>query len=307
MKNQLIKGVSVMRIENNVALIENRLLHDAIWGDVDCIQNNTSRFTGYINANVDMAGRAFIEYCIAKVLGIFRLPQCGYDSYSRGNYNYRYAELDETMVSEACKEMEMVMEHVQKQVQKKALVKDDKVSVVRCLSDFQVNTVARQLQENKTEIAFPVNIFSSYSYDGNINQIYPSGRMDDGTHINIREEVAVEDIILWDEFVGDGFRHCLYERSMHDEERELWVVDRSITGIKKLDKSCFHCKDGIPSIRGESSSRGVFGRDKPVYTRKPVRPCECDDILTKYVMKRNIKKIQKEESIINGIRGEYKK
>lgn len=291
-----------MRIENNVALIENRLLHDAIWGDLECIYE--PRFTGYINANVDMCARAFLEYCIARELGIFRLPRCGYDH--NLHQSYPYEKLDEKMVSEACEELKDVIHHVQQQVAKKNTVKGGKVSVVRCLSLFQIDIVAKQLHENKTEIEFPVNIFSSYSYDGDITQVYPSGRTTDGKHINIIEEVPVENIILWDEFVGDGSRHCSYEKSMHDEERELWVVDKSITGIKKLKNECFHYEDGLPSIRGESSSWSVFRSDKSVYTQSPKRPCECDDPLTKYVMKRNIKKIQKEESIINGIHGEYK-
>lgn len=278
-----------MRIEKNVALIENRLLHDAIWGDLECIYE--PRFTGYIYANIDMNSRAFIEYCIARIFGIFRLPRCGYDH--NLHQSYPYEKLDEKMVSEACEELKDVIHHVQQQVAKKNTVKDGKVSVVRCLSLFQIDIVAKQLHENKAEIEFPVNIFSSYSYDGNFNQKYPSGITADGKHINIQEEVPVNDIILWDEFVGDGFRHCSYERSMHDEERELWVVDRSITGIKKLNEKCFHYEDGLPSIRGASSSCRVFGSDKPVYTRSHKRPCECDDPLTKYVMKRNIKKIQK--------------
>lgn len=287
-----------MRIENNVALVENRLLHDAIWGDVECPHDKKTRFTGYINANSDPVGRAFIEYCIARNLRIFRLPQCGYDHYTH-DCNAYYAGFDEEMVLDACEELKAVMRHVQEQVKKKDIAKNGKVTVVRCLSDFQVRAVAAQLHDNKAEIKFPVSIFSSYSYDGDINQSYPSAREDHDKHINIKEDVDVDDIILWDEFVGDGFRHCSYMKSMHDDERELWVVDRSITGIKKLPKDCFKYTDGLPRRRGESSNCRDFGSDRPVYvSENHERPCERGDVLTKIIMKRNIRKIQNEESKI---------
>lgn len=73
-----------MRIENGIAFVENPLLCAAIWGDTNCIYNGKPKFTGYLNANADRIGRAFIEYCIARVMKIFRLPMCGYDSYSGG-------------------------------------------------------------------------------------------------------------------------------------------------------------------------------------------------------------------------------
>ena len=85
-----------MKIVDNVALIENRLLCAAIWGDESCV-NKAPRFSGYVNASIDEAGKAFIEYCIAKIYGIFRLPQCGYDNYLSGRCNYNSLDANEVM------------------------------------------------------------------------------------------------------------------------------------------------------------------------------------------------------------------
>lgn len=238
-----------MRIENNIAFIENRLLHDAIWGNNEC-----KNCSGYVEPRTSLIGKAFIEYCIARIMGIYRLPKCGYDNYLteiKGESNsYSYSDLDEILVEDACKELKKVIAHVQEQLKKNPLVKDGKVTVVRCLSSYQISCVVKQLEDNSDEeVKYPVSILSSYSYDGNINENYPSGREDSEKHINIQENVNIEDIILWDKYVGDGTSTCNYAKSMADEECELWVVDRSITGMKRLPRKCFFYSDGLPSSR----------------------------------------------------------
>ena len=65
----------MMRIEKDVALIDNPLLRAAIWGDQSCLYKSV-KFTGYVQASIDKIGKAFIEYCIARALGIYRLPNC---------------------------------------------------------------------------------------------------------------------------------------------------------------------------------------------------------------------------------------
>ena len=284
-----------MRIENNIAFIENKLLHDAIWGDTDCIYNKKIKFTGYVQSNADLVGRAFIEYCIARVLNIYRLPKCGYDNYIYGSNIYN--TLDEKQVEEACNELQNVINHVQEQLNKSEIVKDGKVTVVRCLASFQVPIVAEQLRDKRLkEIEFPVSIFSSYSYDGNINQSYPSTIKDYTKHINIKEDVKVEDIILWDKYVGDGLKECSYMKSMYDEEKELWVVDRSITGVKKLPVSSFYYKDGLPSDSKPFRREYSYGRNYAVHTgMQQKRPCEIDDFLSRIWLKRNLKKLEDEE------------
>ena len=64
----------MMRIEEDVALIDNPLLRAAIWGDKSCLYKSV-KFTGYVQASIDKIGKAFIEYCIARALGIYRLPK----------------------------------------------------------------------------------------------------------------------------------------------------------------------------------------------------------------------------------------
>jgi hypothetical protein len=236
-----------MRIENNIAFIENRLLHDAIWGDSKC-----NYCSGYVGAQTSLIGKAFIEYCISRIMGIHRLPKCGYDTYLyvvKGD-PISYVNLDEKLVEDACKELEEVKNHVQEQLKKLSKVKDGKITVVRCLSKYQVEYASNQLHDNSVnEVEYPVSILSSYSYDNNTDENYPSGREDSKKHINIQEDVDIEDIILWDQYVGDGTSTCNYAKSMADEECELWVVDRSITGMKRLPRKCFFYSDGLPSSR----------------------------------------------------------
>ena len=282
----------MMRIEKDVALIDNPLLRAAIWGDQSCLYKSV-KFTGYVQASIDKIGKAFIEYCIARALGIYRLPNCGYDYYT--DTSVLFNSLPEEDINAACEEMEQVIKHVQKKLNESKLVKNGKISVVRCLSHYQLEDATEQLlDESCRSVTFPVSILSSYSYDGNENEIYPSGRTETGQHINIREDVSVSDIVLWDQYVGDGGRECIYCKSMYDEERELWVVDRSINGMMTLPRECFLYSDGLPDTNRISRFRS-FGKDSPLCSGLyQKRPCEYEDFLTKIVMKKNKAKLEAE-------------
>ena len=281
-----------MRVVGDVALIDNPLLRAALWGDQSCLYKSV-RFTGYVQASIDKIGKAFIEYCIARALGIYRLPNCGYDHYT--DTSVLFSSLPEEDINAACEEMENVIKHVQKKLNESRLTRDGKVSVVRCLSHYQLKDVTEQLlDESCQSVSFPVSILSSYSYDGNENEIYPSGRMQTGQHINIREDVAVSDIVLWDQYVGDGGRECIYCKSMYDDERELWVADRSVNGMKTLPRDCFVYSDGLPAANRIYRSMS-FGENSPLCSGLyQKRPCEYEDFLTKMVMKRNIAKLEAE-------------
>ncbi len=282
-----------MKIVGEVAYIENRILCNAIWGDTSCI-NPVPNFRGYINASADFVGRAFIEYCLARVLGIYRLPQCGYDNYTQKWYGYN--TLSEAEVADACEEMKKVIKHVQHQLVSSKMAIDGKISVVRCLSEFQRDEAAKQLADDSNEeIELPVSIFSSYSYDGDISQIYPGSADSDGKHINIKENVPIEDIVLWDRYVGEGRNRCTHYKSMYDCEKELWVVDRSINGIKKMNRHNFYYTDGLPSTTARYKyHRHDFGGDFSVYGKCKMYPCEYNG-LTKYIIKYNSRRLEQEK------------
>ena len=81
---------------------------------------------------------------------------------------------------------------------------------------------------------------------------------------------------------------------MYDEERELWVVDRSINGMKTLPRECFLYSDGLPDTNRISRFRS-FGKDSPLCSGLyQKRPCEYEDFLTKRVMKKNKAKLEAE-------------
>lgn len=289
-----------MRIKNGIAFVENPLLCSAIWGDTSCRYNDNLKFTGYLNANADGIGRAFIEYCIARVMKIFRLPMCGYDNYS--TWSCSYDLLDEEMVSDACDEMSAIIKHVQESLSQLKSVHDGKVEVVRCLSKFQYYKVAEQLKDHSIdEIVYPVSVFSSYSYDGDINQNYPSGRADSyENHINIKEDISVKDIVFWDKFVENGRKECNYMKAMYNGERELWVVDKSVTGLRRLPRSCFYI-NGQPVDKFKSKINSSIKKekniDKAIYSGTFIkRPCEFNDFFTRHCMKRNLRRINHDES-----------
>lgn len=97
--------------------------------------------------------------------------------------------------------------------------------------------------------------------------------------------------------MGNGRITCSYVKSMFDDEKELWVVDRSITGVKKLPKFCFYCTAGIPeeSKVWERKKQLDFGKDKKLYQKRQIkRPCENEDCLTRFCMDRNMKKNEKD-------------
>ncbi len=281
-----------MRIEGDVAFIENRILCNAIWGDYSCT-NPVPDFTGYVQANTDPIGRAFIEYCIARVLGIYRLPQCGYDNYTYGWCKYDTLPPDE--VEEACVEMEKVINHVQTNLRTSPKVVNGKISVVRCLSNFQMMEVAQQLADDTiNEIEFPISILSSYSYDGDITTVYPRSADSYGRHINIRESVPLEDIVYWDRYVGNGRRGCAYLKTMNLGENELWVADRSINGRRKLKRDSFSYVNGLPNYSGKYCNHR-YGKDTSIYRRPNIsRPCEYNG-LTRHIIKWNMKRMEKDK------------
>lgn len=150
------------------------------------------------------------------------------------------------------------------------------------------------------EIVYPVSIFSSYSYGGDINQNYPSGRVDSyKNHINIKENISVKNIIFWDKFVGNGCKECNYVQALYNGEMELWVVDKSVTGMRRLPRYCFYFNgqiaDGFQSkINSSKKEKNI---DKALYSGTyEIRPCEYDDCLTSYCMKRNLRRIKDGEA-----------
>lgn len=288
-----------MNIKDNVALIDNPLLCAAIWGDTTC--KYRTDFTGYMNANSDHVGRAFIEYCLARIYSIFRLPQHGYDNYLRDKCFYD--DFSEKQISDACIQLQEVIEHVQGELKKLPIVKNGKVSVVRCLSDFQVDEIISQLEDSDRKIIkLPVSIMSSYSYDGNVDESYPTHRDDYKKHINIKEEVSIDNIVLWDRFVGNGKQGCPYVKSMYDTEKELWVIDKSSTGIRSLPRSYFIFNDGLPQNRtmGSIYKRHDYGKDKPMHGGLfKEYPCKSDNPIFNYLFKKKIEKMNSSEDQIH--------
>lgn len=273
--------------------ITNKLIYDAIWGE-DCCHH--LGFSGYVYSDNNYIGRAFLEYCICRVFNIHKLPGCGYDRY-HGN-DWFFAKLPEKDVIDACDEIKRLYDYTQNRLQNSGRVINGKVELVRCLRGFEKNEVVNQLKnENMNKILLPVNTFTSYAHDNvlsNYSGEYCNHQM------NIRVNVNVEDILLWDSYVSYYSRgECKYLMYMGDCEAEVFVINREINGWKELDRSCF-IYESLPEIQGFISSAPTLEHEirlnnSPVCSKGYVRPCEEEDFLTKYVMKRNITKRKKED------------
>lgn len=81
---------------------------------------------------------------------------------------------------------------------------------------------------------------------------------------------------------------------MYDTEKELWVIDKSSTGIRSLPRSYFHFNDGLPQNRmmGNIYKRHEYGKDKPMHGGLfKEYPCKSDNPIFNYFFKKNIEKM----------------
>lgn len=270
-------------------LLENELLHDAIWGEADCKLG----FTGYVYSDKKNLGRAFIEYCICRIFNIHRLPGCGYDRYNEGEY--KFYDLEEDEVTAACNELKALYDFTQEKLSHSKRVENGKIELVRSLRNFERDAIIQQLEEENEYIEIPVNVFTSYAHDGNMSTNYPHEDMD--MPINIKEKVDIKDILLWDSYVEYKTKNCDYLFEMGDCENEVWVMDRRITGWKTIPRSQM-VYDKLPrrSSRYTRQKKDLRMDNTSVMELKSnySRPCMNDDWFTKKVMAKNIKDLEKQ-------------
>lgn len=271
--------------------IKNDLLYSAIWGEDRCKRIN---FTGYVYSDKKRLGRAFLEYCICRIFDIHRLPGCGYDRFNEGGC--KFAILSQQELEDACEELRALYDFTQKRLLSSSRLVEGKIELVRCLSDFEKREIISQLQDkDRRDILLPVNVFTSYAHDG-IRSSYPGELYK--YQINLKEYVDVKNILLWDSYVS-YYNHndsCGKLCYMGDCEAEVFVINHSINGWRHVDRDCF-VYDSLPKLQSSISSKPILEHDirlsnSAVFEENCIyiKPCDEDDCITKWVMKRNMKK-----------------
>lgn len=271
--------------------IKNELLYSAIWGENHCKRLG---FTGYVYSDKRKLGRAFIEYCICKIFNIHRLPGCGYDRFNE--HGYKFAMLSPQEIEDTCEEVKALYDFTQKKLLSSERLVDGKIELVRSLRDFEKREIIPQLQdENKRDILLPVNVFTSYAHDGKLSS-YP-GELGE-YQINIKEWVDVKDILLWDSYVSYHAQNdsCNQLCFMGDCEAEVFVINHSISGWRHVNRDCL-IYGSLPESRDYNPLISILEHDirlsnSAVFEENCtyIRPCNEEDCITKWVMKRNMKK-----------------
>lgn len=212
--------------------LTNELLLQAFWGGYICKNNYLTHCQGYFNADTGDYGRGFIEYCIARIFNIHRVP--GYEQYyikdgTTMKMFHEYGTLNEADIDAACAEIKLLYQFVQEELKKSSYVKNGKIRLVRSLRRYEIEIATTQLRDNNSTITLPVNIITSYAHDGKLYGY--------GSNMSIIREVPVEKIVMFDECLFHPENVCA--NNIHGGEYEVWVVEDNMFGKLELDRECF--------------------------------------------------------------------
>ncbi|WP_294240651.1 hypothetical protein [Pseudobutyrivibrio sp.] len=271
--------------------IKSLLLADAIWGSSRCRKSILKDCNGYINSDTGDRGRIVLEYLLARIYGIHRVP--GYEPQYGGSFSEVSRESNgftKENLDEAEQELKNLIEHVQTQIRLSGKAHDDHAELVRSLRNFECKEIVPQLIAGEKNITMPANIMTSYAYDGRLH-CYNSS-------ISVKRKVPVNKILFWDEYIEAPEYIC--SKNLHMGEYEVWVLNDDIFGEVSLDRDAFIIAEeaDLESMNEKYSTRwhnrSYYDKDcriNNVYTVE-AKPCECEDWLTKFVMKRNEKQIR---------------
>ena len=267
--------------------LTSELLLQAFWGGFMCENNCLTRCQGYFNSDDGNFGRGFIEYCVARIFDIHRVP--GHEQfYIKNGINYtmcrEYGALNEADIIAACDEMRQLYYFVQAELKESSYVKNGKVKLVRSLRPFEIEAVTPQLLTNTETIRLPVNIITSYAHDGRLYGY--------GSKISLVREVSVEKIVLFDECLFHPENVCAHY--IHGGEYEVWVVEDNMFGQIELSRDCFKYEELDVKIGKKNWYPAPRDGDTSLYTVNSgfTRPCELNKF-TKWLVEKNRQKLRR--------------
>lgn len=270
--------------------VTNELLLQAFWGGTMCRNNCFTQCTGYFYSDEYSFGRGFIEFCIARIFNIHRVP--GFEQHylkdgSSIKMLHQFRNLKKQDIDAACQELESLYHFVQEELKNSRYCKDGKIRLNRCLRSFEINAVTPQLLAGDNTIIMPANIMTSYAHDGR--------RYGYMSNISVFREVPIEKIIMFDECLFHPENVCAHD--IHGGEYEVWVVEDNIFGEIELDRSCFKYDQLDESIsRGHMKlTRREIEASLFADERVTIKPCQWGMITPKLIEhnKKEIKKLYK--------------
>lgn len=267
--------------------LTSELLLQSFWGGYLCKNDCLTHCQGYFNSDAGDFGRGFVEYCVARIFNIHRVP--GYEQYYIRNGVNRamrseYGGLNEADINAACEEMEKLYRFVQAELKESSYVRNGKVKLVRSLRQFEIEAVTPQLLSNVDTIKLPVNIITSYAHDGRLYSYNSS--------MSLVREVPVEKIVMFDQCLFHPENICT--PYIHGGEYEVWVVEDNMFGQIELDRECFKYKELDKRIGSSNWHPALREHDTSLYTISSgfKRPCEWNTF-TKWLIEKNCKEIRK--------------
>lgn len=266
--------------------LASELLLQAFWGGFICKNDYLPHCQGYFNSDQGNYGRGFIEYCVARIFNIHRVP--GHEQfYIKNGTNYallrEYGVLKEADISAACEEMKKLYCFVQTELKESSYVENGKIKLVRSLRPFEIDAVTPQLLTNADTIKLPVNIITSYAHDCRLYGYNSS--------MSLVREIPVEKIIMFDECLFHPKNVCAHY--IHGGEFEVWVVEDNMFGQIELDRECFKYKELDRRLGSMNRHRSLREPDTSLYTVNSgyTRPCEWNKF-TKWLVEKNSEKIR---------------
>lgn len=280
---------------NDCYCITNELLNAAMHGN----QYGKCRFLGYMTATICPLGRSFLEYCICKIYGIHRLPGFGYDNYYTPIMPKEletFESLSEKDVSDACKEFEAMIKHVQQRLIADGHVKNGKVKLSRKLRDWELPEAIYQLNGNEDMIYKHFNILTSFAHYRAGYSAYSAPR-----DIYLEHEFDLDDIVFWDDYVSRnrGSDECPRICRLSDSECEVLIKTDALTGKRIFHRDQFLVDGDISDY--STPNRYVYNPyhtasnhdgAASVFQQKVILPCQ-KGLITSSLVARNETKLKK--------------
>ena len=273
-------------------VIDSPLLIQAIIGGEYCNKTPLKSCAGFVyNSNAEQIGRAFLEFCYSEIFNIRRFP--GYETYlATSSHHCKWLvereEITEKDIDYACGQLKKLYEYTQRRLQEE---RGSSYRIHRKLSGFELNSLERQISEGQDKLYLPANILSSYSYtDAHCYNVV------------MARDVDIQDIVMVDymtSYATDS--DCSKIIPLKDAEGEVWVLNKNRFGKLYIKKEWLYEIDGnvvkplLNEYNFEEAERHLTMDDGQSLLKShsiKTKPCELDDIITKWVIKRNIEKIK---------------
>lgn len=234
-----------------------------------------------------------MEYCYSELFGIRRFP--GYEVFPmRSGFACKClinnAEITEKDIEYACTQLWNLYQYTQNRLREE---QGETYKLHRKLTNFEIESLGEQLNQGQEDLSIQSNILSCYCH----SNAYTQG-------VVVVRDVDIQDIVMVDYMTSYTKEFgCEKTVPLEDAEGEVWVLNRDrfgklpikrawIIGDLKPEKTWYQSQKPL-HIKIEEELNADDGVSMIESRIAPQKPCQLDDPLTKWVMKRNQKRIRK--------------